>query len=55
MHRDIKYNEDQNYEENERSIKPNGCIPEEIGTKIYGRTDRDKRYEPDTTTIVIGK
>ena len=25
------------------------------GTKIYGRTDENRRDEPDTTTLVVGK
>ena len=30
-------------------------VPEKIGTKIYGRTDGDRRDESDTTTPMVGK
>ena len=30
-------------------------VPKKTGTKIYGRTDEDRRDEPGTTTPVVGK
>ena len=48
-------NEDQNNEENERSIKTYRSVPKKTGTKIYGRTYGDRRDELDTTTHVVGK
>ena len=47
--------EDQNYEENERSIKPTGVFHKKTGTKIYGRTEGDRRDELDIATPMVGK
>ena len=30
-------------------------VPEKIGTKIYGRADRDRRDEPDTKIPIVDK
>ena len=30
-------------------------VPKEIGMKIYGETEKDRRHEPDTTTLMVGK
>ena len=36
------------------SIKPTR-VSKKTGTKIYGRTERDRRNEPDTATPMTGK
>ena len=45
-------NEDQNYQEIERSIKRTEVYLRRLE---YGRTDEDRRDEPDTTTLVVVK
>ena len=31
------------------------CVSKKSGTKLYGRTEGDRRNEPDTATLMVGK
>ena len=48
-------NEKQKLQRKLEVIKNYRTLPKKTRTKIYGRTDSDRRDEADTTTPVVGK
>ena len=58
IHRDTKYTGGQRGLKLQRKWKVNktyGSVPKKTGTKIYRRTERNRREEPDTATSMVGK